>query len=139
MSASSWANVNRFDCTISRPASPWFATTEFMTVRSPRGIEGSAVAYVRPHDISIYTTKAQLGLPAIVRHIAAAGPVAVVELAAEGVNGPVEALLSRTRHRELKLAVGQSVFLRAQAARIYPAEPAAAIEARRMDRWPPER
>ncbi|WP_316978999.1 sulfate/molybdate ABC transporter ATP-binding protein [Shumkonia mesophila] len=121
-------NVNRFDCTI-RGGVAVVCDDEFMTVRSPGVVEGSAVAYVRPHDIAIYTTKAQLGLPAIVRHIAAAGPVAVVELAAEGVKAPVEALLSRTRHRELKLTVGQSVFLRAQAARIYPAERPAVAEA----------
>lgn len=112
-------NVNRFDCTI-RGDVAIVCDDEFMTVRSPLTVEGPAVAYVRPHDIAIYTTKAQLGLPAIVRHIAAAGPVAVVELAAEGIKAPVEALLSRTRHRELNLKVGQAVFLRADAARIYP-------------------
>lgn len=49
--------------------------------------------------------------------------MAVVELAAQGARGPVEALLSRAGHRELKLKVGQAVFLRAEAARIYPAHP----------------
>jgi sulfate transport system ATP-binding protein len=112
-------NVNRFECELV-DGSAVVCDEEFMTVATPEGMTGPAFAYVRPHDIEIYTTKAQLGLPAIIRHVAAAGPVAVVELTVQGVKEPVEALLSRAQHRDHGLKAGQAVFIRARAARIYP-------------------
>lgn len=57
----------------------------------------------------------------VVRHAAAAGPTARVEVSVQGIVPLIEAQLSRKRHLELGLEVGQQVAIAARAARVFPA------------------
>ena len=59
------------------------------------------------------------GVPATVRHISAAGPLTAVELAVDREKAVVEAALSRARHHELALKVGERVMIRARRARLF--------------------
>jgi sulfate transport system ATP-binding protein len=112
-------NVNRFPCRVEGgrvevcgallPA----AAEEF-------GGEGEAIAYVRPQDIEILSENEHSGLPAIVRHVSAAGPLVLIDLAVGEARQPVEADLTRARYQELNLKPGQRVRARARKARLFP-------------------
>jgi sulfate transport system ATP-binding protein len=79
-----------------------------------------AIAYVRPHDIEIFTGSVMAGRPAVVRYVAAAGPVAKIELALHGDERLVEAEIGRPQLHALDLKLGQPVYVRARKARIFP-------------------
>jgi len=115
-------NANRIACTVrDGKAEIWEARFEVPGAHNAHTAEG--VAYVRPHDIDIYVRNDRLAQPAVVRHVATAGPAALVELAVDGEAEPVEAVLTRERQRELGLAPGQTVYVTARKARIFVREP----------------
>jgi sulfate/thiosulfate transport system ATP-binding protein len=114
-------NVNRVECALSDGRAEVWAAPYRVPGAAP-GMSGRAVAYVRPHDVEIVTDRRERCQPAVVRHIATAGPVVRVELTVEGVDGPVEAELPRVRQRALGLAVGQTVFVRPRGARVFAGE-----------------
>ena len=79
-----------------------------------------AIAYVRPHDVEIFTGPVMVGRAAVVRYLSAAGPVAKIELALDGDNCLVEAEIGRPQLHALDLKLGQPVYVRARKARIFP-------------------
>jgi len=117
-------NVNRIPCTIvDGKARLWTVEVEAEgaagTPCPPGTMEG--FAYVRPHDIEFVEQGAPLAVAAVVRHVAAAGPTARIELAAEGVDNLIEVELPRAQYLERGLKVGSKVFVAARAARVFPA------------------
>jgi sulfate transport system ATP-binding protein len=117
-------NINRIDCTIvNGKVNLWGAEI------AAEHQDGSAVsagtmkghAYIRPHDIEFVDRDKQSGEPAVVRHIAAAGPTARVELAVENIPQLIESELPRQQYLELGLRTGQKVMINARAARVFPA------------------
>ena len=115
-------NVNRVPCRIENgKVSLWGVDVAAEThdgATLPAG-ETAGFAYVRPHDIELLP--AGQGEPAVVRHVAAAGPTARIEVSVQGVQPLIEAQLSRKRYLDLGLKVGQQVAIAARAARVFPA------------------
>jgi len=116
-------NVNRLDTKIvNGTVNLWGAQVNAETqdgTAVPSG-EVPGHAYVRPHDIEFVDRNKALAEPAIVRHVAAAGPIARIELSVEGVPHLIEAEVTRQRCLELGLKAGQPVMIAARAARVFP-------------------
>ncbi|MBK8174379.1 MAG: sulfate ABC transporter ATP-binding protein [Rhodospirillales bacterium] len=124
-------HVNRFNCTI-EDSKVEVCGGEIALPREPGNGNGShdgspalpdgksAIAYVRPHDIEIFTCPVMVGAPAVVRYISAAGPVVKVELSTEEAARLVEAEIPRGHVHRLDLQIGQPVYIRARNARIFP-------------------
>jgi sulfate transport system ATP-binding protein len=112
-------HVNRFDCFL-RGGGVDVCGTRFEVSGAESVLDGPSIAYVRPHDLEL-STFGGAGVPAIVRYVTAAGPVAHVELSLDGRAGVIEAELARSRLQELAFKVGDSVQVSARAARIFPA------------------
>jgi sulfate transport system ATP-binding protein len=113
-------NVNRISCDIvDGHVNLWGA--RFPVENMQPGFD-KGTAYLRPHDIEILPTAAggKLAEPAIVRHVAATGPVARVELKVEGLSDLIEVELSRQQYQELGLRNGQAVMIQARIARVFP-------------------
>jgi sulfate transport system ATP-binding protein len=120
-------HVNRFECEIENgkvhvcggeiPVAP-----NNVIPAPAESVNGSrqAIAYVRPHDVEIFTGPVMVGRAAVVRYLSAAGPVAKIELALDGDACLVEAEIGRPQLHALDLKLGQPVFVRARKARIFP-------------------
>jgi sulfate transport system ATP-binding protein len=80
---------------------------------------GSAIAYVRPEDVELSNRAAPDSMRARVTHIAAFGPVVRIEMVLDGSTEALTAELSRAKHRELALSVGDPVHVRARYARVF--------------------
>jgi sulfate transport system ATP-binding protein len=73
---------------------------------------GEALAYVRPHDISVAAARDTLhAIPATVDHVLAAGALVRVDLLRDDTGEHVEAALPHARQADLKLASGAKVFI----------------------------
>jgi sulfate transport system ATP-binding protein len=82
------------------------------------GVQDAAgTAFVRPHDLLLSPPGAGSGAPAEVRHISILGALVRVELLFDGQT--VEAEISRQRHAELGLKVGQIMLLWPRQARFF--------------------
>jgi len=85
------------------------------------GVEaGTAVGFVRPHEIEI--VRCADGRPSLAARVLSAhsaGPMARVRLAREDTGEPVEALLSRDRFDQLSLQTGERVHIVLQRVRIF--------------------
>lgn len=82
------------------------------------GVQDAAgTAFVRPHDLVLSRPGEGAGAEAEVRHISILGALVRVELLLDGQT--VEAEISRQRHAELGLVVGQSVLLWPRQARFF--------------------
>jgi sulfate transport system ATP-binding protein len=78
-----------------------------------------AIGYARPHEIEVERQRNGASVvEAWVRHILPIGPVVRVELD-RGDRGVIEAELSHERYRALNLRVGESVFIRPRALRVF--------------------
>ena len=90
------------------------------------GSEGSAVAFVRPHEFDLVPGwHADGGLPARILRVAAVGPSAQIEVSR--VDGEViEVTISRDAFQLLGLAEGDQVSLRPRHIRVFQAEALAA-------------
>jgi len=81
-----------------------------------------ALAYVRPHDITIHrTAEGEDGsaFKAVVSFIQAIGPVVRLELQREDDSELVEAEITRERFRELDLRNGEVVFIKPRAYKVF--------------------
>ncbi len=116
-------HVNRFECRVENNHAVICGGEVALDARDAEAVAGAgpAVAYVRPHDIQVFPSEVMVGVPAVVRAVFAAGPVVKAELALGEAEPVVEAELSREAFRQASLAVGQKVFVRARAARVFPA------------------
>ncbi len=112
-------HVNRFECEVTNGK---VEVCGGEIAVSPGIMNGShqAIAYVRPHDVEIFTGPVMVGRAAVVRYLSAAGPVAKIELALDGDNCLVEAEIGRPQLHSLDLKLGQPVYVRARKARIFP-------------------
>jgi sulfate transport system ATP-binding protein len=90
------------------------------------GSEGSAVAFVRPHEFDLVPGwQAEGGLPARILRVAAVGPSAQIEVSR--VDGEViEVTIARDAFQLLGLAEGDQVSLRPRHIRVFQAEALAA-------------
>ncbi len=115
-------HANRLACTVrDGKAEIWEARFEVAGAKGSG--EAPGIAYVRPHDIEIFLRNDRLAQPAVVRHVATAGPAALVELAVDGESEPIEVALTRERQHELGLAPGQTVYVTARKARVFLRDP----------------
>ena len=120
-------NVNRIDCEIDNGRVALWGVNVAAETQDGGQVPGGKIAghaYVRPHDIEFVTDAERAATKAVVRHVAAAGPTARIELAVEGTSNLIEGELSRSRYLELGLKIGQQVRILARAARVFPAEAA---------------
>lgn len=96
------------------------------------GEGGEARVYVRPHELELMHEPAEGAVAVVVERIRAAGPTVKVEAAAvegSGVRGRgIEVEVSHGVMRQLALRVGQRVFARPQAARVFSAAGSAVSE-----------
>jgi len=111
-------NVNRFDCRIEDGKAHVCGGDIAVPPPLVNG-GGPAIAYVRPHDLEIFTGPVMVGEPAVVRYLSAAGPVAKIELSLDHGGSLVEAEVGRAELHALDLKIGQPVFLRARKARVF--------------------
>ncbi|SNR92432.1 sulfate transport system ATP-binding protein [Methylobacillus rhizosphaerae] len=82
--------------------------------------DSDALAYVRPHDIDVYTEKnGDQALQAVVSYIHAAGPLVRLELQPENNADIIEAEITRERFRELKLDQGSQVYLKPKSVQVF--------------------
>jgi sulfate transport system ATP-binding protein len=111
--------VNRLPCVVARGrARLWnqeFAVAGERIERLERGH-----AYVRPEDLERMREPSADAMRARIVRIGARGPVVRVELVLEGADEPLQAEISRARHGELALREGDTLFVRAGAARVFP-------------------
>jgi sulfate/thiosulfate transport system ATP-binding protein len=92
-------------------------------IHAPASFAGRALAYVRPHDISLYPADGahRDGITVGVRRVVTLGGSVRIEL--EGsAGGVLEAELDRETWRELKLDVGDGVTAVPRALRVFPAK-----------------
>lgn len=109
--------VNRFACRI-EPGKAIFPGGEISIAREISADASAAVAYVRPHDMEIFNGMVMSGIPATVRYISAAGPLAKIEVEVEDGN-LLEVELSRPALHALNLKIGRAVYVRARKARVF--------------------
>ena len=110
-------NVNRFECAI-RNGQAVFAGGTISVPEDANTGDGLAIAYVRPHDIEVFTGPTAAALAATVSYISSAGPLAKVEVAAAD-GRLIEIELARPMLRALALKVGSLVHIRARKARVF--------------------
>jgi sulfate transport system ATP-binding protein len=81
----------------------------------------AALAYVRPHDITIHRTAegGDSAFKAVVSFIQAIGPIVRLELQREDDSELVEAEITRERFRELDLRDGETVFIKPRAYKVF--------------------
>jgi sulfate/thiosulfate transport system ATP-binding protein len=108
-------NVNRLPCRIEHGL-PMLARVPLSRERVD-GIDGPAVAFVRPHDVELRKGEPTLPGAAQICSIAAIGPTARVDL--DYGDHPLEALLDRNRLAALNLSVGDWCSVRFQRVRVF--------------------
>ena len=112
-------HVNRFECEI-EDGKVEVCGAEIPVAPGIVNGRRQAVAYVRPHDLEIFTGPVMVGRAAVVRYLSSAGPVAKVELSLSDDSSFVEAEIGRPQLHALDLKLGQPVYVRARKARIFP-------------------
>ena len=109
-------NVNSLDCHIRDGVAQIGSLT--LPASAYAGVqEAAGMAFVRPHDLLLSKPGDGAGALAEVRHVSILGPLVRVELLLSGQ--VLEAELSRQRHTELGLAVGQQVLVWPRQARFF--------------------
>ena len=83
--------------------------------------ELETIGYVRPHELDIehYTPGAE-GIVAQLKRAHAIGPLAQLELEADGDSRLIEAVLSAERFAQLQLKTGSTVVVRPRRVRVFP-------------------
>ncbi len=112
-------NVNRFECTVANGEAVFALGKVSLPAEDRMRGQGPAIAFVRPHDLEVFTGPVMVGGAATVTYVSSAGPVVKVELRVEGVEPLVEAEMGWDEYRKLKLKAGQKVFVRAHSARVF--------------------
>ena len=95
-------NVNRLPCQIENGLA--MSDAGPLSLERFDGMQGPAVAFVRPHDVELLNGQAASPSAAQVRAIVAIGPTARIDLDYGG--RPLEAVLDRNRLQALNLSVG---------------------------------
>lgn len=79
-----------------------------------------AIAYVRPHDLSITRTKQSVdAISAKVTYSHAVGPVVYVELRREGTEEYLEAEISKEQFIQLQIQVGEVVYVHPKEVKVF--------------------
>lgn len=91
----------------------------FPLVGADSDYSGPALAYVRAHEIEIISRERAEGVPAVIRMVRPFGPTVTLELSIEGRQDRIEAEVPRELYNGGELRVGEGVFIRATAARIF--------------------
>ncbi len=80
--------------------------------------------FVRPHEITVDVhPPSESSIKGRVERIQLIGPIVRIEVRSAAREAPIEIELSRERHGELKLATGQTVYLRARRHLAFPSPP----------------
>ncbi|MCB5191395.1 sulfate ABC transporter ATP-binding protein [Methylobacillus arboreus] len=112
-------NVNQFHSRVNQGQAHIGDIT--LSLNDHHGVQDSdALAYVRPHDIDIFTE--QNGHPtlhAVVSYIHAAGPLVRLELQPVNDADIIEAEITRERFRELALNQGSHVYLKPRSVQVF--------------------
>jgi sulfate transport system ATP-binding protein len=109
-------NVNRIPCRIDS-GQALFGDIQLQVAPLLDVLDGEAQAFVRPHDLGV-STKAGVGIPALLRHAIIVGPTVRLEL--EGPGGLVlESELSRAEYEGLAPSAGQGLWARPARARFF--------------------
>jgi sulfate/thiosulfate transport system ATP-binding protein len=86
----------------------------------PPTADGPAVAYVRPHEIKVFSQPNGAGsLPALIREVFSAGPLVHLELERSDDGSRFAADLSREDSRGLSLRPGQQVYVELKNVRVF--------------------
>jgi sulfate transport system ATP-binding protein len=109
-------NVNRLPCRIEHGL-PTLARMPLCRERID-GIDGPAVAFVRPHDVELRKGQPTSLGAAKIRSIVAIGPTARIDL--DYGDQPLEALLDRNRLAALNLSAGDWCAVRFHRVRVFP-------------------
>ena len=104
--------VNRFDCTVEGGVAHVGGGT--LTIPTEGGVQGPAVAYVRPHDLGV--TPASAG-PARISGIHVVGPDARIEIDLAGL--ALEAEMDRERLATLGIVAGDRCAVHIDRARVF--------------------
>lgn len=82
--------------------------------------DADAVAYVRPHHLSITRTKQSVdAIPAKVTYTHAVGPVVYIELKRDGVDEYLEAEVSKEQFEKLKIRTGEVVYAHLKEVKVF--------------------
>lgn len=82
--------------------------------------DSHAVAYVRPHHLSITRTKQSVdAIPAKVIYTHAVGPVVYIELKRDGVDEYLEAEVSKEQFEQLKIRTGEVVYAHLKEVKVF--------------------
>ena len=82
--------------------------------------DAPVIGYVRPHDLEIARSRnGAATVEATVRHIYAAGPLVRLDLERHDTGGLIAAELTRERHQELALKVGEDVHVKPRNVRVF--------------------
>ena len=112
-------NVNLFQGRV-RNGRIVIGETEFELPATSPASEGSAVAFVRPHDIRISRQPDNpASLPARVTRLNSAGPIVQVELERLDGGGELSVQLSKDYFRQLELKSNEHVFVELQHVRVF--------------------
>lgn len=115
-------NVNLFHGRI-REGHVHLGDTEFLLPDHEEVQDAPAIAYVRPHEITVMN---QLGanaagtLPALIRHVNSAGPLVHLELERQDDGSRFAVELTHEQSRELTLRPGVEVYVKFQNLRVFP-------------------
>jgi sulfate transport system ATP-binding protein len=85
-------------------------------------VDGPDVSFVRPHELEVARhagAQKSNTISAVVKYIAAAGPLVRLELRRDDTGDSIEAEISRERYRELALNVGERVTVTARNVRVF--------------------
>jgi sulfate transport system ATP-binding protein len=109
-------NSNRFECQI---IDGHVSIAGHVVGASDEGLpNGPALAFVRPHDFDIRSAKGGLGVPAVIRHLFAAGTLLRIELQLAATEQIVEVEVDRS-HPNPDLSPGRPVVLSPRTVKIF--------------------
>ena len=111
-------NVNQFETEVIKQTARIDALN--LSIKTDKDVkEGPAIAYIRPHELSIHQNEKSASFQATINHIYAVGPIVRVELEQKN-KGIIEAELTKEEFKLLDLTSGQSVYLTAKNVQIFP-------------------
>ncbi len=79
--------------------------------QAPAG-KGEASVYIRPHDLELSREAGQALAAGTIEHIHSVGPIVRVELRRQGSGELIDAALTRDDYQQLRLALGDTVYVR---------------------------
>jgi sulfate/thiosulfate transport system ATP-binding protein len=119
-------NANRLVCRVEHDCVEVYGR-HFPADRTEIAANGEVIAFVRPHDVEIFSAGTNEGIAATVSHVTAAGALVSVDVVLQRDGTTVEIVVNRHRYRELGLVVGQIVAIRAREALFFSVESAVPV------------